>query len=534
MKDLAATVADLIARKHEEEWFEFKVNWCEHRDLGEYISALSNAAVMHGKEFGYFVWGIENNTHKVIGTDFDFHQDVKNEPLQHYLARQIRPDIGFRFEEVIFDGMRLVVLVIPAAVKMPTAFARERFIRIGSSKVSLMDYPEREAQLFHILKNGQPTIENTVSEYQDLTFDKLFMYYKMKKVPINRKTFRQNLGLLTEDGKYNLMAQLLSDDSHIPIRFSSFSGKTKASTMYYVREFGNDCLLFSYDRMLDYGNLLNVPQADEANLKTTRIEVSLFDKDVFKEALVNALLHNKWVDYNAPMFTVYSDRIEILSHGTMPPKQTVEGFFMGESVPVNQKLSDLFLQLHISERSGQGVPSIVDVYGKEAYELRDNSIVVNIPFERIETDFSDNITLFGVPTDENLAIEDEKPYSEDRNLTIEGRKSAIENEKPGFEGGKLAIEGEKTSSGHQKVAIEKIYELCKGQNYNRPTLETILKVYENTDVDAVVSAPDIERITQCSTSTSKNIMNKLKKINVLVAVSGQGKGKYRFKYDNEE
>lgn len=376
---------------------------------------------------------------------------------------------------------------------MPTAFARERFIRIGSSKVSLMDYPEREAQLFHILKNGQPTIENTVSEYQDLTFDKLFMYYKMKKVPINRKTFRQNLGLLTEDGKYNLMAQLLSDDSHIPIRFSSFSGKTKASTMYYVREFGNDCLLFSYDRMLDYGNLLNVPQADEANLKTTRIEVSLFDKDVFKEALVNALLHNKWVDYNAPMFTVYSDRIEILSHGTMPPKQTVEGFFMGESVPVNQKLSDLFLQLHISERSGQGVP-----------------------------------------TDKNLAIEDEKPYSEDRNLTIEGKKLAIENEKPGFEGGKLAIEGEKTSSGHQKVAIEKIYELCKGQNYNRPTLETILKVYENTDVDAVVSAPDIERITQCSTSTSKNIMNKLKKINVLVTVSGQGKGKYRFKYDNEE
>ena len=84
------------------------------------------------------------------------------------------------------------------------------------------------------------------------------------------------------------------------------------------------------------------------------------------------------------------------------------------------------------------------------------------------------------------------------------------------------------------MAIEKIYELCKEQNYNRPTLETILKVYENTDVDVVVSAPDVQRITQCPVSTSKNIMNKLKKIDVLVVVTGQGKGKYRFKYDYEE
>lgn len=56
------------------------------------------------------------------------------------------------------------------------------------------------------------------------------------------------------------------------------------------------------------------------------------------------------------MFTGFRDRIEILSRGDLPSKQTVEGFFSGESVPVNQKLSDIFLQLQISERSGRGVP----------------------------------------------------------------------------------------------------------------------------------------------------------------------------------
>ena len=46
-------------------------------------------------------------------------------------------------------------------------------------------------------------------------------------------------------------------------------------------------------------------------------------------------------------------------------------------------MSDIFLQLHISERTGRGVPIITNAYGKEAYDFRENSIVVTIPFNRI-------------------------------------------------------------------------------------------------------------------------------------------------------
>ena len=61
----------------------------------------------------------------------------------------------------------------------------------------------------------------------------------------------------------------------------------------------------------------------------------------------------------------------------------MEGFFLGESIPVNEKLSEIFLQLHISEKSGRGVPKITEMYGKDAFSFRENSIVVTIPFERI-------------------------------------------------------------------------------------------------------------------------------------------------------
>ena len=90
------------------------------------------------------------------------------------------------------------------------------------------------------------------------------------------------------------------------------------------------------------------------------------------------------MDENAPMITVYSNRIEILSRGTLDLRQTKEGFFRGESVPINKKLSDIFLQLHISERSGRGVPKIIDIYGREAFDFRKNSIAVNIPFNKIK------------------------------------------------------------------------------------------------------------------------------------------------------
>ncbi len=98
---------------------------------------------------------------------------------------------------------------------------------------------------------------------------------------------------------------------------------------------------------------------------------------------LNAVLHNKWVEGNEPMISVFSDRIEILSRGTLAPAQTMEGFFLGESIPVNEKLSEIFLQLHISEKSGRGVPKITEMYGKDAFSFRENSIVVTIPFERI-------------------------------------------------------------------------------------------------------------------------------------------------------
>ena len=85
--------------------------------------------------------------------------------------------------------------------------------------------------------------------------------------------------------------------------------------------------------------------------------------------------------------------MEILSHGGLAIDQDEIGFFNGSSIPVNESLASIFLQLRISERSGRGVPKIVSKYGKQAIKIEKNTITVTIPFNKI------NVNKFNVVSD---------------------------------------------------------------------------------------------------------------------------------------
>lgn len=383
IENLEKLINELCSYPYEKEWFEFKENWFEADELGKYISALANAAAYEGQDYGYLIWGVNNDTHKIVGTSFNPDIDYKNEPLKHFLSRQLKPENNFAFECYQDGRNNVIVLKIPAATKIPVSWKGERFIRIGSSKEALSKYPEKEVRLFNILNSSSDEILDTPSSYQNLTFSQLLIYYIAKGIVLREESFKDNLGLLTKDGKYNIMAQLLSDDSHMSIRVATFLGKKKSDPMYAVREFGHKCLLLTVDDILKYGDLLNVPQADERNRIVERKEVLLFDIDAYREAIINAFVHNSWIDLIEPAITIYSDRIEIMSRGRLAKGQSIAGFYAGKSVPVNKKLSDIFLQLHISERTGRGVPRIVESYGKKVFDFSDNDITVTIPFNRI-------------------------------------------------------------------------------------------------------------------------------------------------------
>ena len=373
-------IYDLINRSDEEEWFDLKENWFEPIEIGEYISALSNAAAVCGKAFGYLLWGVNDETHKIVGCDIKYNCSYKKEPWQNFLARNLNPSIAFEFKELLINNNRLVLLIIPAAVKVPTSFDKVRYGRIGSSKIKLEKYPEREAILWNVLFNGYPTMINTESPIQDLTFNQLKNYYLSKNMLFNDSNFINNMHLKTSNGKFNMLACFLADNGEIPVRVSIFSGVTKADRLFSVKEFGNQSLVSVIDRIIDYSDSINMTKSIEHFDKGYREDVPLFNQECFNEALKNAFIHNNWLRRVSPMVTFYNDRVEIISFSKLAPRQTIEGFYKGNSIPVNEDLSSIFLATHLSERTGKGMPLLVSTYGKNIFELSDESIKVTIPY----------------------------------------------------------------------------------------------------------------------------------------------------------
>lgn len=130
----------------------------------------------------------------------------------------------------------------------------------------------------------------------------------------------------------------------------SFQVKQKLTDFSLSR---NSAINFCFSPWGQY--LMNIPLADERYRVMERKETPLFDISAFREAVINAFIHNDWLSGNEPMFTMFTDRFEILSRGTIPKGLTIEGFFKGESVPVNERLSEIGILLHISEKTGRGV-----------------------------------------------------------------------------------------------------------------------------------------------------------------------------------
>ncbi len=69
-QQLLELIKDLIKQPKESEWVEFKLNFHSEQEIGERISALANGAAIHNQDFGYLVFGIEDETHIIEGTTF--------------------------------------------------------------------------------------------------------------------------------------------------------------------------------------------------------------------------------------------------------------------------------------------------------------------------------------------------------------------------------------------------------------------------------------------------------------------------------
>lgn len=142
----------LLDLPREQTTVEFKSNLDAPGDIGQYLSALANAAALEGHDRAWLVWGVEDGTQKVKGTMFDpFKHKIGNQSLTMWLQQLTSPKADFDFHECQHPNGKVVVLEIHPARSAPVAFENQRFIRVSSHKVKLSDHPAKEARLWALL-----------------------------------------------------------------------------------------------------------------------------------------------------------------------------------------------------------------------------------------------------------------------------------------------------------------------------------------------------------------------------------------------
>ena len=148
---LQSLVRELCRLSDETEWVEFKVGNEQPDAIGEYISALANSAAYSGKVHAYLLWGVEDQNHDIVGTDFrPLQAKIGNEELESWLLRLINPKVNFRFFEIEIEEKCVVMLEVGAAFRHPVQFKNIEFIRVGSYKKKLKDFPEKERELWRL------------------------------------------------------------------------------------------------------------------------------------------------------------------------------------------------------------------------------------------------------------------------------------------------------------------------------------------------------------------------------------------------
>ena len=148
---LEGLVKELSSLSNETGWLEFKTNNSEPDKIGEYISALSNSAAIADEPNAYMIWGIDDHTHEIVGTNFKPTLGRKGgEELENWLLRSLSPRQYFKFYEIEIEGNYVVLLEIEKASYRPVQFKGTEYIRIGSYKKLLKDFPEMERVLWKI------------------------------------------------------------------------------------------------------------------------------------------------------------------------------------------------------------------------------------------------------------------------------------------------------------------------------------------------------------------------------------------------
>lgn len=367
-------VHDLLKLPHETESVEFKCNNQKPEEIGEYISALANTTALLDQENAYMLWGVDDSTHGIVGTDFKPHQaKVGNESLINWLLRLLSPRINFQFHELLLNNIPVVLLEINTAFSHPILFMGQAYIRIGSYKKKLKDFPEKERELWRSFDKS--TFEKeialvNISSEEVLRLLNYSAYFDLMRLPLLDRdgvleTFKAE-GMISDSssGHWNitnlgaiLFAKKLSDFPHLQrkaIRVILYKGDGRFET---IREVVNERgYAVGYEEIIK--NIMLQTPSKEVIGQAFRREITMFPEIAIRELVANAMMHQ---DFHARgtsvMIEIFSHRIEMTNPGL--PLVKIDRFLDSPPKTRNEALISFMRRAGICEERGSGIDKVV-------------------------------------------------------------------------------------------------------------------------------------------------------------------------------
>ena len=396
-----------LLKNPENEYVEFKSakNSFETDKLGRYFSAIANEATLKNKQFGWIVFGIDDKTHEITGTNYCLDNNFNN--IKKQVSDNTTDNVSFLdVYPIKYNKNRVIMFQVPAAVGTPINWKGYPYGRIGESLVAL---DSRKIEQIRATANydwtrriiEKATINDLDSEAIKLAREQYKIKHQGKEIAeeIDKLSDEEflNKAKVTIDGKITKTAMLLLGKNEKDYLIDDYNPKItwklydENNVMDY-EHFGIPFILSVENVRRKIRNLRYRYMIGENTLFPK--EVDQYDNFTLRELINNCIVHQ---DYrvNGPINVMeFKDKLIISNQGYFIPQSVENVLKDGFSSPYyrNPFLATAMVNLNMIDTVGSGIRRVFNNQKAKYFPMPDYDL----------TEYNCvKVTLYGKIIDEN-------------------------------------------------------------------------------------------------------------------------------------
>ncbi len=376
----------LRALPAEREWFEFKHDWYEPQVLGEYLSALANSACLSSQPRGYLAFGIDNETHDVVGTRFDPYvtKAKGNQDLLPWLAAGLHPNTGFEVHVFEHSDGRVVLFEVGPAKDQPVCFHGTAYVRVGASKTELGKHPEKARALWTRGSDWSAEVceRASLDDLDPEAVAKAREQFAVKHpgradeiAGWGNRTFLDKARALKQGAVTNAALLLLGRGESATLLSPSVARISWILKDAENRELDYEHIgppfLLAGDRLLKRIRNLIVRALPNGTLFPQ--EITQYDPWVIREALHNSVAHQDYRRHGRIVVVEFPDRVLVTNVGDFLPGdvETVIRQNAPQAIYRNPFLADAMVELNLIDTQGGGIKRMFETQRRRSFPLPD-------------------------------------------------------------------------------------------------------------------------------------------------------------------